>query len=70
MPRTLLTSGSAIPKSGGQRWHDDCYALRKVKEGDLLISVHTEDSTERARTQRICEQEGAEDIADTAEARV
>jgi hypothetical protein len=36
----------------------------------MLISVHTEDRDERARARRIFEQAGAEDIADTAEARV
>jgi hypothetical protein len=42
----------------------------KVKDGNLLISVHTEDRTERARAKEIFEQAGAEEIADTAEARV
>ena len=42
----------------------------KVKDGNLLISVHTEDRTERARAKEIFERAGAEDIADTAEARV
>src|SRR5919199_3912052 len=32
-----------------------------LRDGNLLISVHTEDSTERARARRIFEQEGAED---------
>lgn len=42
----------------------------KVKEGNLLISVHTENQTERARARQIFEEAGAEDISDTAEARV
>jgi hypothetical protein len=56
--------GLGIPEYEAKRYEG------KVKEGNLLISVHTEDSTERARARRIIEQEGAEDIADTAEARV
>ena len=56
--------GLGIPEYEAKRYEG------KVKEGNLLISVHTEDSTERARARQIFEQEGAEDIADTAEARV
>ena len=56
--------GLGIPEYEAKRYEG------KVKEGNLLISVHTEDSTERARARRIFEQEGAEDIADTAEAHV
>ena len=56
--------GLGIPEYEAKRYEG------KVKEGNLLISVHTEDSTERAHARRIFEQEGAEDIADTAEAHV
>jgi hypothetical protein len=56
--------GLGIPEYEAKRYEG------KVKEGNLLISVHTEDSTERARARRIFEQEGASDIADTAEAHV
>jgi hypothetical protein len=56
--------GLGIPEYEAKRYEG------KVKEGNLLISVHTEDSTERARARQIFAQEGAEDIADTAEARV
>jgi hypothetical protein len=56
--------GLGIPEYEAKRYEG------KVKEGNLLISVHTEESTERARARQIFEQEGAEDIADTAEARV
>jgi hypothetical protein len=42
----------------------------KVREGHILISVHTENRDERTRAKRIFEQAGAEDVADTAEARV
>ena len=56
--------GLGIPEYEAKRYEG------KVKEGNLLISVHTEESTERARARQIFEQEGAEDIADTAEAHV
>ena len=42
----------------------------RIKEGNILISVHAEDSTELARAKAIFERAGAEDIADAAEARV
>src|ERR687884_393924 len=42
----------------------------KIREGNMLISVHTDDSTERDRAKRIFEEAGAEDIAYTEEARV
>jgi hypothetical protein len=41
-----------------------------MKEGHVLISVHTDNSTERSRAKEILKQAGAEDIADTAEVRV
>jgi hypothetical protein len=56
--------GLGIPEYEAKRYEG------KIKEGNILISVHTEDSTERARAKRIFEEAGAEDIADTAEARV
>jgi hypothetical protein len=56
--------GMGIPEYEAKRYEG------KVKEGNLLISVHTEDRAERARAKQIFEQAGAEDIADTAEARV
>ena len=55
--------GLGIPEYEAKRYEG------KIKEGNLLISVHTENSTERARAKQIFEQAGAEDIADTAEAR-
>lgn len=56
--------GLGIPEYEAKRYEG------KIKEGNLLISVHTENRTERARAKRIFELAGAEDIADTAEARV
>jgi hypothetical protein len=42
----------------------------KIQEGWILISVHTEDSTERDCAKTIFEEAGAEDISSTEEARV
>lgn len=56
--------GLGIPEYEAKRYEG------KVREGNVLISVHTENSDERSRAKRIFEQAGAEDIADTAEARV
>ena len=42
----------------------------KVKDGKILMSVHTEDSKERARAKEIFEKSGAEDISYTGEASV
>jgi len=56
--------GMGIPEYEAKRYEG------KIKDGNLLISVHTEDRTERARAKEIFEQAGAEEIADTAEARV
>src|SRR4029453_16982386 len=40
----------------------------KVKGGNILISVHTEDSAQRSRAKEIFTQDKAEDIASTGEA--
>jgi hypothetical protein len=56
--------GLGIPEYEAKRYEG------KIREGHLLISVHTEDRHERARAKEIYERAGAEDIADTAEARV
>jgi hypothetical protein len=56
--------GLGIPEYEAKRYEG------KIKEGNILISVHTENSTERARAKEIFERAGAEDIADTAEVRV
>jgi len=56
--------GLGIPEYEAKRYEG------KIQQGNLLISVHTEDRTERARAREIFEKAGAEDISDTAEARV
>jgi hypothetical protein len=56
--------GMGIPEYEAKRYEG------KVKDGNILISVHTEDSTERSRAKDIFEKAGAEDISYTGEARV
>lgn len=56
--------GMGIPEYEAKRYEG------KIQEGNVLISVHTDDSTERDRAKTIFEQAGAEDISSTAEARV
>jgi hypothetical protein len=56
--------GMGIPEYEAKRYEG------KIQQGNLLISVHAEDRTERARAREIFEQVGAEDISDTAEAKV
>jgi hypothetical protein len=56
--------GLGIPEYEAKRYEG------KIKEGNILISVHTEDSTERDRAKAIFERAGAEDISYTEEAGV
>jgi hypothetical protein len=42
----------------------------KLKSGNLLISVHTEDGEQRRRAKQIFEEEGAEDVRTAGEAEV
>jgi hypothetical protein len=56
--------GMGIPEYEAKRYEG------KLKDGNILISVHAEDSDERARAKEIFEQGGAADISYTAEARV
>src|SRR5919201_1378133 len=56
--------GMGMPEYEAKRYEG------KVKEGNLLISVHADDSTERDRAKEIFEAAGAEDISSTAEASV
>jgi hypothetical protein len=42
----------------------------KVREGRILISVHTEDGNERSRAKEIFERDGAEHVASAGESRV
>jgi len=56
--------GWGIPEYEAKRYEG------KIRAGNILISVHTEDRHERARAREIMENAGAEDVADTEEARV
>jgi hypothetical protein len=42
----------------------------KIKKGNMLISVHTEDRAEVSRAKEIFKEDGAEDISSTGEASV
>jgi hypothetical protein len=56
--------GMGIPEYEAKRYEG------KVKAGNALISVHTDNSDESARAKRVFEEEGAEDIATASEAAV
>jgi hypothetical protein len=56
--------GMGMPEYEAKRYEG------KLQEGNLLISVHTNDSTERDRAQAIFEEAGAEDISYTEETHV
>lgn len=56
--------GMGIPEYEAKRYEG------RVKDGNILISVHAEDSTERASAKEIFTRAGAEDISYTEEARV
>src|SRR6185437_15954788 len=54
--------GMGIPEYEAKRYEG------KIKEGNILMSVHTEDATERDRAKEILSRCGAEDISYTGEA--
>lgn len=56
--------GLGIPEYEAKRYEG------KIKEGNILISVHAHDSAERDRAKAIFERAGAEDISYTEEAGV
>src|SRR6202158_1269799 len=56
--------GMGIPEYEAKRYEG------KVKAGNILISIHTEDSEERDRAKEVLEAIGAEDISYTGEASV
>ena len=53
--------GMGIPEYEAKRYEG------KIKEGNILISVHSEDSDERKRAKEIFERSGAHDISSTEE---
>jgi hypothetical protein len=56
--------GMGIPEYEAKRYEG------KVKDGNILMSVHTDDSTERDRAKQIFTDGGAEDISYTGESKV
>ena len=56
--------GMGIPEYEAKRYEG------KVRNGNILMSVHTEDSAERDRAKKIFEAGGAEDISYTGESSV
>ena len=56
--------GLGIPEYEAKRYEG------KIKAGNILISVHAQESTARARAKKIFESAGAKDISYTEEARV
>jgi len=56
--------GLGIPEFEAKRYEG------KIRKGNILISVHTEDSNEASRVKEIFEQNNAEDISSTKEAGV
>ena len=56
--------GLGIPEYEAKRYEG------KIREGNLLISVHSEDSDETKRAKQIFEEAGASDISTTGEASV
>ena len=54
--------GMGIPEFEAKRYEG------KIRDGNILISVHTEDADERARAKDIFKRAGAEDISSTGEA--
>lgn len=56
--------GLGIPEYEAKRYEG------KIRKGNILISVHTEDSNEASRVKEIFEQNNAEDISSTKEAGV
>jgi hypothetical protein len=56
--------GMGIPEYEAKRYEG------KIREGNILISVHTENAEEIARAKKICEEAGARDISYSREAGV
>jgi hypothetical protein len=56
--------GLGVPEFEAKRYEG------KIKSGNILIAVHTEDGTQKARAKEIFDRAGAEDVASAGEARV
>jgi len=53
--------GMGMPEYEAKRYEG------RIREGNYLISVHTEDSTQRSKAKEIFERAGAEDISSAGE---
>jgi len=58
---TGALAGMGIPEFEAKRYEG------KVRDGNILISVHTEDSDDRGRAKEIFERAGAEDVSSAEE---
>jgi hypothetical protein len=56
--------GLGIPEYEAKRYEG------KINEGNILMSIHTQDSTQRDRAKQIFIDGGAENIASTGEAKI
>jgi hypothetical protein len=56
--------GMGIPEFEAKRYDG------KLREGNILVSVHADDAKQRARARDVFELAGAEDIASTGEASI
>lgn len=59
-----MLAGMGIPEYEAKRYEG------KLRAGNILVSVHTDDMEERSRAKKVFEQNGAEDIGVSAEAAV
>jgi len=59
-----MLGGMGIPEYEAKRYEG------KLHAGNILVSVHTDDTEERSRAKKVFEQNGAEDIGVSAEAAV
>jgi hypothetical protein len=57
-------AGLGIPEYEAQRYEG------RVREGNILVSIHVEDTDEATRARTILTEEGAEDISTGSEAAV
>ena len=60
---TGALAGMGVPAYEAKLYED------KVREGSILISVHTENADERSRAREIFQRAGAHHVSDTSEAR-
>jgi hypothetical protein len=59
-----MLAGMGVPEYEAKRYEG------KLRAGNILVSVHTDDAEERSRAKKVFEQNGGEDIGVSAEAAV